>query len=604
LSAQQQVPYQVPPTTHLNNIKKVQESGAVVLRNHFTHLTYIRPVNQTRTFREHDKATYMLTSALGQYLNLGDGALFIKVRMEDNHDAITQWAAHGMRKRIRSSAVVFIENMEIYCGDKLLTSIQDYNVYGEIISEYSAEAQLHCSETFFGSRLEDDEYKNGLHQQEGSTGESIYVWLKVPLTTIFDDAGNIPIYQLAAPLRLEIKWASNASVFGVSGYPGTGSGWEEHMSSGHAVLTAGPSYTISDSYILGHVMQVLAGGELDDAPYTFWTNNVSRVTYPTLGTEEEVIPLTIKKSSLTKLVVAFLDPTFKTSGTNINCGIDILQRAGRLGGISHKLVAGGTAPIDQSYNPSIIHYQINVGDNIMPTAQGSGSQSAQDVITNEHIMWHDLQRYLYRNDVNGTLFNAYISPHDEKTSRMVEDIPTDHSSAAQTATSWLTNNTLLSDFGWQGYSYSTYGGPGSRIRLSGAVATYDTDKLPLLTTEKGNYPASTRTWAYAIEEYSRLPGGKFIIGTTFEPIDKAPDLVQGINSINVPIALNIRRQHAIDTTKFRMWPVIAEKETTAPSQAVAETFTHFVYDAPPRCYAFFTYKTLITIHDGVIDISE
>jgi len=297
------------------NLKSAQAPSqrVVVLKNHERKVVNIYPDSRKSEYLPGDIIEFSLKGQGLDYINLGDSTLWVKAAATDPTHPDRTRLLHGLfdifqRQEIKYGSNTISDN--VACNKYLYLNYKgSVNYGGTLGAGWTSNMSL--------TKLGPDSYAGYPFEPER--------WHQVPFRTILDDAGYLPISNLAQNLTLRWTIAPPIEVIGPENY-------EENKE-----IPQNASYKILDIFLelVGEV--VLSGGELNAEPIKYHTldyisfqNQISSAqalttVYPYQGGADFSFSYPIHRSSLKSMIGAFFDNAgIPIEGTDSEAGVPTL----------------------------------------------------------------------------------------------------------------------------------------------------------------------------------------------------------------------------------------------------------------------------------------
>jgi len=605
----------------ITNPRSLQSQVGVRIEGVGTRQIQVRPDNPRNLTRPGNQVTITLDAFQTNHINFSDSALWFRTRMVypdvwkyKSFDGTTEteedvdWNREFFTPRLLAlGGASLINRFQIFSGPTELQNFEHYNIlYGTLHAMAQTRDTPDLDTLMSVSQLQVPYCREFSYSGETDRVSQWY-WIKIPLISVLDAAGNIPISREKDVIRLIFTLATADEVFknlymtplitedpdstGVLSctdiVPGI---WTTTSTPGTFATSIqyDMSWEVSDIVLQVHGVNI---NSEDSEPLEVFTTSYTTMTTPTSGAKEERLKFPITKGSLNGLHAVLINPDYNTTQDAGAPSIDQWCRGGTVGAVT---IDDGV----NHYDPSIVWWAIEIGGRKYPTDGGAGDQVPDNRDSNTQLWHHEYNRYNHRNTVGGSTYPAMLTPFGEVGSTYVDD----------GASSWSVNNLQDFDFSltgdqdppitqyngaaqrsllsltpsYYGMSESLYGG-GSLTRMG--YAHNDTVVRPGYT--------SNQKWRYNTP--SGLTGGKFIMTCAFTPVDKNPQLIQGISTDRYSVDLLIRRQEAIDAY------------LTVPTEYV--TNTHILPTVPlvekaPMALVFMRYNVRLSFGDTSISIDQ
>lgn len=603
------------------------------MQDHMLRVLEIKPDSQRSYYDPSSEATMTLNAHEVDYIDLSASALYVRVSFFDPHNFAG--GSHPL-KTLALGAASLIRRFENFCGTQQLEQIEHFNIHVGSEMEGYLTAKQHNEFTGFNCDLDDKPYRHGLHEKDsrsphGEDNWSKSIWLKIPLATAFNDAGFIPVYQTSNKIKFRFKFAdqhepwaygspfpvsiygqsknsANAEFYGGGGYACMADeGSETRFVTDYEAEGNGGdwSFRIDDITLIAHGLTVLNEGMLDATPFEIWTTSVTCLTQPCTGAKHERKVFQIKKSSIEKVKWLMIPP--EAIGRQGIRDPDIGQWFRASPYTFNQAKYNNEDAHENRYLPWIIWWKVSMGGVSFPLPFGAGREAVDDLDENTYLWHHEYLKYFGRNTDTSDVSRSMLAPHSEDNHGLLRDnlfrmelshnnggrpkaddtgaVPTFYKYNVKTTTDAYervgkTSHVLFNPT-WFSNAASLYS---ADIKRYGVVGTMHSDG------DAHNAHGFVDIFA---------PGGKAIFACTFNPVDKAPNLIQGVDTEMFDINIEWKRRDAVDTEN--QYEFGADPGTWKhPGSSQFGTNKDII----PDIYAFFTYDIRLTIHNGIITIDD
>jgi len=269
-------------TQGIYDLKAVQQNAqnVTVFKNHLRQYVKIRPKNQRPFWAYGNTIEIPLLGQGLDYINFAGSSLVVEMELVNLNDA----QPYPDNVEMLFGMCGLIRRYQLRAG---AADIEDIDHYGRFMwLQMMGHAAITINETeSLVNPFSNDTWNRTANQNHRT--------FKVPLITMFEKAGYVPIYNIAEDLVLRLGLANPNDWLRGSG------------NTGGVPNTA--SYRIRDAYFLADGMSATSGGQLSDQPFRFHTHtSFGRVeTVPEGDSILERYVYDLKKTSMKKWIGMF-----------------------------------------------------------------------------------------------------------------------------------------------------------------------------------------------------------------------------------------------------------------------------------------------------------
>jgi len=266
-------------TQGIYDLKSVQQGAqnVTVFKNHLRQYVKIRPKNQQPYWRYGNTLEIPLLGQGLDYINFAGSCLVMRISIHDQGDENYPANVHML-----FGMCGILRRYQLRAG---AADIEDINHYGRFVW---LQMMGHGASTINENEALVEPDSNLTWARGGSEDHRTF---KVPLITLFQPAGYVPIYNIAEDLvlRLELEDPNQ---------------WL--CASGHEDVDA--DYHVDDCYFLADGMTATSGGQLSDQPFRFHSHTsfgrIENVPYQDANVLERYV-YDLKKTSMKKWLGMF-----------------------------------------------------------------------------------------------------------------------------------------------------------------------------------------------------------------------------------------------------------------------------------------------------------
>lgn len=272
-------------TQGIYDLKSVQQNAqnVTVFKNHLRQFVKIRPKNQREYWTYGHTIEIPLLGQGLDYINFAGSSLVVTLVVgsldEVNHP-------YPITVKVNFGIGGLVRRYQLRAG---AADIEDIDHYGRFMW---LQMMGHGASTINETEALVDARSEGTFQRTASDNHRTF---KMPIITLFQNAGYVPIYNIAEDLvlRLELAnpndWLNSCTATGIPLVPHTG------------------YYRVMDAYFLADGMSATSGGQLSDQPFRFHTHtSFGRVeTMPLAAQTLERFVYDLKKTSMKKWMGMF-----------------------------------------------------------------------------------------------------------------------------------------------------------------------------------------------------------------------------------------------------------------------------------------------------------
>jgi len=600
--------------------RSLQRQVGVAITGVGTRQIQVRPDNPRVLTRPGNKVTITLDAFETNHINFGDSALWFKTRMVypttwkyKSWDGTTEteedidWNTMYFTPRILAlGGASLINRFQIYSGQNELQNLEHYNILYGTLHAMIQTRNTPDLDTLMGVSHLQVPYNREFSLAGESDRVSQFSWIKIPLISVLNNAGDIPISREKDTIRIIFTLATADEVFknlcasppiieapDSTGFlsttdivPGI---WTRPAEGGVSVspIQYDMSWEVSDIILQVHGTNI---DETDSDPIEVFTTSYTAMESPTSGAKEERLKFHISKGSLNGIHAVMINPDYNTTQDYGAPGIDQWCRAGTVGAV---MTDDGL----NTYDPSIVWWAFEIGGRKYPTDTGAGDMVPENRDSNVRMWHHEYNRYNHRNTIGGSTYPAMLLPFGEGSTTYSPDDSSRFSHLngeySDFSLTGAPNLSMFTVFGmphrsllsispsYYGMTESLYGGSTTRIGYPHLAADL--------------HPGTNSNQSWRCTTPNGLTGGKFIMTSSFTPVDKNPQLIQGISTERYSVDLLIRRQEVIN-------PYLTIPTTYVTNRHICPTVE--LEESAPLALLFMRYNVRLTFGETQITIDQ
>jgi len=502
--------------------ESLQEGGMLMLGDFIPMTIDIEPDDRKATYSEKDIVTFPLVDRRLDYINLNNAILAFKVRLYNADEFVRD---DFFQKVLTLGGLTFIHEIHLYQETTDFEIIPYYNVARAIQIASQVPKHYTNEDTLMYLQTTDVAYQERLLKHDAG-GYSETHWVMVPLLTILDAAGWIPIYKLNAPIFLEITLEQFTASFQTQAYGGNAL---DNIGAPQTYVDTVYEWEISKMFLYAHGLVKLTKQGLSKESYTWWAQTIDVRRFQTTGAEEESVTFKHRSASLRSATAVFMDPYTWTDNSCLSGDLMFWTRAGVLGRIR------GTVGATVEYKPWITWYEYKVDTKSYPFKNGAGTEFPTTEFDNELIFHSEHNKVYGLHDGGGYTHLPMLTRNNETNHGLMKNNIFSVRAGAPTWDPYCGNPLAAVPLYYQ-HALCLYQ---ERImRWSPAIVANDA-----VEDFEGSVPDHV------------CPGCQFMMDCSFLPLGNHYHMIQGVDVVESTIRLTWKRLEAIQAGVVFDWGI-------------------------------------------------